>query len=126
MMNVYFPGWRFRRSAPIAPPVPDHQIKHKISALYHEASLQRRIALGAETQYRDAVEAREKGNALIRDITVLAGSSSDAYRAARISFYDRNATINAGQNILFLDPDCALQVRANTPPPLHAGMGSPS
>ena len=122
-MNIFFPGWRFRRTAPILPPEPDHTLKHTIEGLYHEASMQRRIAMAADTEYRDAQEASEKSRRLIAQIKQTAGASSDAHRAARRSFADRACTTNSGQNILFLDPDCSLQ-DPHVPPPAgvnHAG-----
>lgn len=108
-MNVYFPGWRFRHSAPIEPPLPDHTLKHQIDKLYKEASHQRRIALAADTQFKEVEAAREEGTRLIKQITNLAISHSEEYRKQVTSFEDRAATTQCGLNILFLDPDTALQ-----------------
>jgi len=121
-MNIYFHGWRFRRTAPILPPEPDHSLKHTIAGLYHEASNQRRIAMAADTPFREAEDAKAESKRLIQSIKDTASTSSDAYRAARLSFSDRAATVQSGQNLLFLDPDCALQ-DPHVPPP--AGVNHP-
>lgn len=108
-MNIYFSGWRFRHSAPIEPPKPDHSLKHEIKKLYTEASHHRRIALSTDTPYREVEHARDESSKLIKQITELAISKSDDYRKQVQSFEDRSATVQCGQSILFLDPDTALQ-----------------
>jgi hypothetical protein len=108
-MNIYFSGWRFRHSAPIEPPKPDHSLKHEIKKLYQEASHHRRVALATDTPHREVEQARQESANLIKQITELAMSKSDDYRKQVESFEDRAATTQCGQNILFLDPDTALQ-----------------
>jgi hypothetical protein len=65
--------------------------------------------MAADTPFREAEDAKASSKRLIQSIKDTAASSSDAYRAARMSFADRAATVQSGQNILFLDPDCSLQ-----------------
>lgn len=115
-MNIFFPGWRFRNTAPIHPPEPDHTVKHRIHDLYKEASHQRRIALAGSTEPPQARAARAQSDALIKEITEVAVSAGSVYRDQVRAFEDRAATTNAGVNLLFLDPDNALQDPRVEPP----------
>lgn len=113
-MNIYKFGWSFRRSAPIAPPLPDHSLKTRVEDMYKDASAQRRFAMQGDTPAREAQAASAKSHSLIREISETVGKTGDKYRAEKLRFAEREATFNAGVNILFIDPDNALQSpRAN-------------
>ena len=89
MHLFYAMGFRFRRSAAIAVPVPDHSTKHRLADLRRDLAKQRSISVSWRATGQERNAAKKRVQELTQKIMLLPTEAGNALRVARKDFDDR-------------------------------------